>query len=217
MPPRLPDWLRQSVLEIIKPPTFYRIQHTKTESILIQRFHNNEKLDNARRLLERAMPTYLPKYMLNILDLGPGAVIMHPRAIRIDVHSGRWGSVDGTSYDAFPDFVWECRTLPFLNETIDVIFSSHLLEHFWDHERVAILKDWTRVLRSGGRMCHIFPEHPYAGGTSELSLKGTWEHKSCLTEAKVLADVAQVSDLEILEHGWSTLEWDKYIIAEKTE
>jgi len=154
--------------------------------------------------------------MLNILDLGAGNALIYPHAIRIDAHSGMWRWDDGATEETQADFLWDVRTLPFIHEVIDVIFSWHLLEHFWDHERVAVLTDWTRVLRIGGRMCHIYPQFPYSGGVDKPIWRDSWGHKSKLTEANLLADFAQISNLAVLEHGWSTPGWDKYIILEKT-
>jgi len=215
MQPKLPDWLQQSVAESRGPTISVSVTHSPEYSVVKATHSNNEKRDKARKLVKRTLPTYLPEHLLNILDLGCGNALIHPRAVRIDVHNGLWRWADGSKEETLAQLIWDVRTLPFIDEIIDAIFSWHLLEHFWDDERVAMLKDWTRVLRIGGRMCLVYPEFPYAGGIDEEPRRDSWGHKSELTEAKVLADFAQIANLRVLERGWSTIEWDKYIIAEK--
>jgi len=214
---QLPEWLQRSLAESIGPPISTEVIHGPQYSVVKTVYANNEERDRARAHCQRALPTYLPAHMLNILDLGAGNALICADALRIDIHRGMWRWADGATEETQADLIWEVRTLPFIDEVIDVIFSWHLLEHFWDHERVGVLRDWTRVLRIGGRMCHLYPEFPYVGGIDKAPRRDSWGHKSELDEAKVLADFAQISNLEVLEHGWSTPEWDKYIIAERVE
>lgn len=42
------------------------------------------------------------------------------------------------------------RKLPFDDESIDAIYSSHVVEHFSRAEWDDIRKDWTRVIKKGG-------------------------------------------------------------------
>jgi predicted SAM-dependent methyltransferase len=42
--------------------------------------------------------------------------------------------------------------LPFADETVDQIFSSHLIEHFTREEWELVRKDWLRVLKPGGTL-----------------------------------------------------------------
>lgn len=215
MKPNLPDWLQQSVAESRGPAISTSVTHDLEYSTVRVMHSNNEKRDEARCLVQRTLPTYLPEHLFNILDLGCGNALIHPRAVRIDAHNGLWRWADGASEETLAQLLWDVRTLPFVDQVIDAIFSWHLLEHFWDHERVAVLRDWTRVLRIGGRMCHLYPEFPYVGGIDKPPRRDSWGHKSELTEARVLADFAQIPNLQVLEHGWSTPEWDKYIIVER--
>lgn len=58
---------------------------------------------------------------------------------------------------ANPKIAMSCETLPlFADEQIDVILSSHMLEHIEDY-RVA-LADWWRCLRPGGRLILYLPD-----------------------------------------------------------
>lgn len=42
------------------------------------------------------------------------------------------------------------KPLPFKEDTVSVIFASHIIEHFWWQEVNSRLKDWFRVLKLGG-------------------------------------------------------------------
>ena len=50
------------------------------------------------------------------------------------------------------------KKLPFENETVDEIYSSHSLEHCSMNAVPEMLKDWNRVLRLDGRIHIIVPE-----------------------------------------------------------
>lgn len=45
-----------------------------------------------------------------------------------------------------------CKKLPFANETFEVIYASHVLEHIPWHMVENTLKEWVRILRSGGQI-----------------------------------------------------------------
>src|ERR1700704_5994996 len=68
------------------------------------------------------------------LDLGAGAV--SPEGFV------PLGNVNGTGI--FP--------LPYGDETVDVVRSSHCLEHFPHRQIAEVIKDWVRVLKPGGEL-----------------------------------------------------------------
>ena len=47
--------------------------------------------------------------------------------------------------------------LPFDTDSFDTVYSSHLLEDFKDWE--PILKEWVRVLKPGGKLVILVPDH----------------------------------------------------------
>lgn len=56
--------------------------------------------------------------------------------------------------------VGDCRGLPGVaDESIDLVFASNFLEHFTMEEAGALLDDVNRVLRPGGRVALIQPNH----------------------------------------------------------
>lgn len=50
----------------------------------------------------------------------------------------------------------DARKLPFNNDSLDFVYSSHLLEDYADWEPV--LREWVRPLKPGGRLIVILPD-----------------------------------------------------------
>ena len=49
------------------------------------------------------------------------------------------------------DYVWDAgKDLPFPNNTFDIIYASHILEHIPWYQTKDVLYEWVRVLKSGG-------------------------------------------------------------------
>jgi len=59
--------------------------------------------------------------------------------------------------DMRPDVVCDVRYLPVPNDTFDIVFSSHTLEHFGWVSVDKVLKEWTRVLKIGGELRIVVP------------------------------------------------------------
>jgi SAM-dependent methyltransferase len=70
-----------------------------------------------------------------------------------------------------PDVICDLHDLaPFSDASADEVLSVHVVEHFWRWEVRDILREWTRVLKPGGRMviecpnlesaCRTFLEDP---------------------------------------------------------
>ncbi|HEV8441089.1 MAG TPA: methyltransferase domain-containing protein, partial [Methylomirabilota bacterium] len=51
------------------------------------------------------------------------------------------------------NYVLDARSkLPFKDETFELLYASHILEHIPWYQTDATLKEWTRVLRPGGKL-----------------------------------------------------------------
>jgi predicted SAM-dependent methyltransferase len=48
------------------------------------------------------------------------------------------------------DHVSEAHPLPFEDDSFDLLYSSHVLEHFRRFETAEVLREWVRVLKPGG-------------------------------------------------------------------
>jgi SAM-dependent methyltransferase len=86
------------------------------------------------------------------LDLGFGGDPINRDAIRVDLPN-QYGAV-GLQAAQLRGDAGDLRW--FRDGTLDYIFSSHLLEDFQDTE--AVLLEWWRVLRQGGRLIIFCPD-----------------------------------------------------------
>jgi SAM-dependent methyltransferase len=97
--------------------------------------------------LERAVPQAPARGSVAAplrLNLGCGDKIL-PGYVNVDVAPARAGRA--------PDVICDLRRLePFDADSADEILAIHVVEHFWRWEVVAVLREWLRVLRPGGRM-----------------------------------------------------------------
>ena len=86
------------------------------------------------------------------IDIGFGGDPITPAAVRIDLPN-QYGAVGDHPVqlrgDA-ADLRW------FRDGTLDFVFSSHVLEDFHDTE--AVLREWLRVLKPGGRLIIFCPD-----------------------------------------------------------
>jgi SAM-dependent methyltransferase len=86
------------------------------------------------------------------LDLGFGGDPITPSAVRIDMptpyaYTGEYAVQLGGKAE---DLYW------FRDGVLDFVYSSHLLEDYVDTE--AVLREWLRVLRPGGRLVIFCPD-----------------------------------------------------------
>jgi len=61
-----------------------------------------------------------------------------------------------------PDYKIDLRMLPFAPESFDLVFSSHVLEHFGRDELEAVLKEWLKVLKPDGEFRIVVPNLEWA-------------------------------------------------------
>ena len=48
------------------------------------------------------------------------------------------------------DHISEAYPMPFEDDTFDLVYSSHVLEHFKKAETQSIVSEWVRILKPGG-------------------------------------------------------------------
>lgn len=86
------------------------------------------------------------------VDLGYGGDPITPHAIRVDMPTpyAKVGEYPVQLGGDAANLVW------FRDETLDFVFSSHLLEDFED--TATVLREWLRVLKPGGRLVIFCPD-----------------------------------------------------------
>lgn len=110
------------------------------------------------------------------LNLGCGDKIL-PGYLNVDVAPARAGQT--------PDVICDIRKLhPFPDRCADEVLAVHVVEHIWRWEVVEVLREWTRVLKPGGRMilecpnllsaCASVLEHPEQTGPGPEGQRGMW-------------------------------------------
>lgn len=121
----------------------------------VQAFHYEKTQDvmyNMPSSSPQANPAWEIKPMGNklIADIGSGGISPYM------LDEGTIVSFD-IREEVHPDVVCDVRYLPVPNETFDIVFSSHTLEHFgWRHVD-KVLKEWARVLKVGGELRIVVP------------------------------------------------------------
>lgn len=68
--------------------------------------------------------------------------------------------------ETYPDYRCDVRTLPFADKEFDLVFSSHVLEHFPREESEKVLDEWIRVLKDEGEFLLVLPNVEWAFDTS---------------------------------------------------
>jgi predicted SAM-dependent methyltransferase len=61
-----------------------------------------------------------------------------------------------------PDYRCDLRKLPFATKEFDIVFSSHVLEHFARNETKAVLDEWIRILKEDGELRLVLPNLEWA-------------------------------------------------------
>lgn len=95
----------------------------------------------------------------NGVDIGSGGSPVVPHAIQVDLSDATYAVYNSGNSPRGP-VQWRednaVYNLPFKNETLDFVYSSHLIEDFlnWDH----ILIEWRRVLKPGGYLVICLPD-----------------------------------------------------------
>ena len=134
----------------------YLIDKTQRESLvyslLIELKYNTAKLANTKNRLFRNRK--ISNYLLS-----------HPvRKIHFGAGSGKYGEASTTQLSGFlnTDILGETpidisKPLPFADQSIDIIFSSHLIEHIYHRHFKRFLAESFRILKSGGQQIIATP------------------------------------------------------------
>ena len=83
--------------------------------------------------------------------------------IKLNIGCGRrvldgWINVDTRSRGCKPDIDADVRDLPFPDDYADEVMAIHLIEHFYVWEAPAVIKEWKRVLKPGGKLILECPD-----------------------------------------------------------
>ena len=101
-------------------------------------------------------------YLLSLIGLAKTKIFFDKnKTNRLEIGSGLTAKKDGfaTSDLSFKvDYPYDLRLgLPFPNESVDLIYSEHVLEHFSHEDLIFLLKDCCRVLKPSGTFSVAVP------------------------------------------------------------
>lgn len=88
------------------------------------------------------------------IDIGFGGDPITPNAVRVDleVPYANTGS-NGVQLGG------DCRNLYwFADDTLDFVYSSHVLEDFDESQTIPVMTEWSRVLKPGGKLILLQPD-----------------------------------------------------------
>lgn len=93
----------------------------------------------------------------NGIDVGSQNDPVVPWAISLDLpHDEYVVYTSGQAPENSIQWRGDGRDLPFKDGTLDFVYSSHMIEDFLNWE--PILREWTRVLKLGGRLIIMLPD-----------------------------------------------------------
>ena len=111
-----------------------------------------------------ALQNFLQSRTVNRLNLGAGSDIRQPEE--------EWINVDGLPLPKV-DVVADVSKLDmFGDECADEIYASHVLEHMKYTESLAVIQEWVRLLKVGGKMV---VEVPDLGALAHFYVRGEWQ------------------------------------------
>ena len=150
------------------------------------------------------------------LNLGCSIYKLHD-FINIDITPLITEATNG-DYDIKPDVVADVRKLPYPDNYADFIYAGHLLEHFRWKETKAILKEWQRVLKVGGKLCITVPDckwgaDKFAKGeidfTSFYAMIWGQENTTEAQEHKMMYDKEWLENT-VKQLNWAKFEWNNW-------
>lgn len=139
-----------------------------------------------------------------------------PWAIQVELPDGLFQQYHSVPMWTPPQWRGDARCLPFRDETMDFVYSSHLLEDFKDW--TPILSEWIRVLKRGGNFIVMLPDKEKfneairkgGGGNSHH------QHETFLGELTGLAPSFGIEPiLEKFTHSEPGFDWNILFVGKK--
>lgn len=96
--------------------------------------------------------------------------------------------------DEYTDIIHEItidNKLPFPDESFDIVFNSHIFEHFPYNHELTVMRDWVRVLKTGGVIYTVVPSWEWV---AQEVLKSPEKRSSAL---KGIAFAGQINEYDV--------------------
>ena len=160
-----------------------------------------EHIDKLRTAeIERVVP-YLP-IGAHVLEVGAGtgrqAVELQRRGF--DVKAIEMANSNYAERRVFPIIDYDGATIPLPDASVDVVFSSNVLEHVPDLTRIHA--ESRRVLRPGGICVHVLPTHAWRFWTTLSSYPEAFVYLGASLPQLVPQRPPRSAELHRLAHAW---------------
>lgn len=100
-----------------------------------------------------------PHLVGNGVDIGSGGEPVVPWAIQVDLPADQFKRYNQREIPETIQWMGDIFNLPFKDETLDWVYSSHLIEDFnREIEWARLFAEWTRCLKHGGKLVLIVPD-----------------------------------------------------------
>ena len=93
----------------------------------------------------------------NGIDVGSGGDPIVPWAIQVDLPEAEFARYNDGQKSVI-QWRGSCWHLPFVGNSLDFVYSSHLIEDFTPGEQANLLRYWSWLLKSGGHLVILAPE-----------------------------------------------------------
>jgi SAM-dependent methyltransferase len=107
--------------------------------------------------IEKVIPFFPPGARVLEIGAGTGKQALELRRRGFEVTAIEMADSSYASHRLFPIIDYDGRTIPLPDASVDVVFSSNVLEHVPDLTRMHA--EIRRVLMTGGKCVHVLPTH----------------------------------------------------------
>lgn len=155
------------------------------------------------------------------LNLGCGTKKM-PGFVNVDIRFNPNPESEANKVFTDPDVVDDIRLLKkFENNSVDLIYSCHVVEHFTKNERLGVLRRWCEVIKPGGTIRLAVPDFEavaYAYINKIVPIEKLWSalngsqrhpydfHYHCYDFDHLKADLESVGFTDVRRYDWRKTE-----------
>jgi SAM-dependent methyltransferase len=158
------------------------------------------------------------------VDCGSGSWPVVPSAIQVELPKNKFKEYTGRDLPDHVEWPGDIMDLPFKDNTLDYVYSSHLIEDFprdncdgkeypanqptWQK----LFREWKRVLKPEGYMVIIVPEVARWKKTIELGQTPTCSHWAPEPSLGDCSRVATAAGFQVVFERLTDLDWRDYSI-----
>jgi SAM-dependent methyltransferase len=160
-----------------------------------------EHLDALRSAeIDRVVPLFPPGVRVLELGAGTGAQALELRRRGFDVTAIELPSSSYSAHRVSPVVDYDGATIPVSDSSIDLVYSSNVLEHVPDLSRIHA--EIRRVLTPDGRCIHILPTHGWRFWTTLTGYPDAFVHLFSALPQLMPHGLPRSSELQRMTEAW---------------